>query len=131
MRFDKNPFFWFIVAGLATWRVTNIIQKEEIASPIRKSLGVVEPDGEDPDYWIYPDDFWGRVLHCFFCGSIWIAGAITMLCLIFPPLILPFAISALAIMIKDWLEREPAMYIENWWVGGEETEENDEGDNDA
>lgn len=129
MRFKNNSFFWFIVAGLATWRITNIIQREEIASPIRKQLGVFEPDGEDPDHWIYPDSFVGKILHCFWCGSVWVAAGITILCFVFPPLFLPFAISALAILIKGWLDQEPDLYIENMWA--EIEGENDEGDKDA
>lgn len=128
MRFKSNPMFWLVVAGLATWRITNIIQREEIASPIRKNLGVFEPDGEDPDHWIYPDSFVGKVLHCFWCGSVWVAGAITLLCFMFPPLILPFAISALAILVNNYINQEPDLYIENMWA---EIQENDEGDNDA
>lgn len=129
MLFKDKPFFWFLIAGLATWRITNIIQREEIASPVRRSLGVFEPDGEDPDHWIYPDNFIGKVLHCFWCGSVWVAGAMTVLCLIFPPLILPFAVSALAILVKTWIEREPDLYIENMWAEGEATgEEGDDSD---
>lgn len=131
MKAKDNLFLWLIAGGLATWRITNILQKEEIASPIRKAAGIIEPDGENPDYWIYPEGFIGKVFHCMYCGSVWVGGAVTIIILLFPPLIIPFVLSALAIVIKDWLEREPAMYIENWWVGGEETEENDEGDNDA
>lgn len=126
MRFNEKPLFWFLVAGLAVWRITNIIQKEEIASPVRQSLGVVEPDGEDPDYWIYPDNFVGKLLHCFWCGSVWIAGAVTILCILFPPLILPFALSALAILIKSWIDREPDMLIANMWA--EDTVEEDDSD---
>lgn len=125
MRFKNQPFFWFLVAGLATWRITNIIQREEIASPFRKQLGVFEPDGEDPDHWIYPDSFIGKILHCFWCGSVWAAGAITLVCFLFPPLILPFAISALAILIHNHLTQEPDLYVENMWM---EIEESDEGD---
>lgn len=129
MHFKSNPVFWFLVAGLATWRITNILQREEIASPIRKQLGVFEPDGEDPDHWIYPDNFVGKILHCFWCGSIWIAAAITLACLLFPPLILPFAISAVAILVHHYINQEPDFYVENMYM--ETTGENDEGDNDA
>lgn len=116
MSFKRNPFFWSVVGFLAVWRITNIIQREEIASPIRKAVGIVEPDGEEPDYWIYPDNFIGKLFHCFWCGSIWTAAAVTILLLVFPPLILPFALSAAAIAFKQWLEQDPPTYIENMWV---------------
>lgn len=130
MRSRYFSFLYLIVAGLATWRITNIIQKEEIASPVRKAVGIIEPDGEEPDYWIYPDNFLGKVFHCFWCGSIWIGAGATILLFVFPPLLIPFALSALAIIIKSYIEQEPALYIENMW-SGEEAEENDDGDSDA
>jgi hypothetical protein len=121
MKFKNNPFFWAIIGFLAVWRITNIIQKEEIASPIRKAVGIYEPDGEDPDYWIYPDSFIGKVFHCFWCGSVWVAGIVTGLMFLFPPLILPFALSAAAISFKQWLEQDTPMYIENMWVGDDDS----------
>lgn len=107
LKFNDNPLVWLIAGGLAVWRITNIIQKEEIASPIRKAVGVTEADPEDSNYWIYPDNFIGKVFHCFWCGSVWIGAIITIILIIFPPLILPFALSALAIAFKSWLE-EPS-----------------------
>ena len=110
MRFKNAPFMWLIAGGLAAWRITSIVQKEEIASPIRKAAGITELDGEDPNYWIYPDNFIGKVLHCFWCGSVWAGFGVTVALLLFPPLILPFALSALAILLKDWLDSDE--YIE-------------------
>lgn len=128
MRFSKNPFFWGIAGFLAVWRITNIVQREEIAAPVRKAVGIMEIDNEDPDYWIYPDNFIGKVFHCFWCGSVWVGIAVTLLLILFPPLILPFALSAGAIIIKEYLDREPDVFVENMWIG----EEGNEGDyNDA
>lgn len=104
MHFKDKTFIYLIVAALATWRITNIIQKEEIASPVRKAAGVIEPDGEEPDYWIYPDNFIGKLLHCFWCGSVWVGAGATLLLFIFPPLLIPFALSAIGILIHNWLE---------------------------
>lgn len=104
MHFKTHPALWFIVAGLATWRITNIVQREEIASPLRKKLGVFEPDGEDPDHWIYPDNFIGKVLHCFWCGSVWAGIAISVAVIVFPPLVLPLALSAIAILVREWMQ---------------------------
>lgn len=120
MSFRRNPFFWAIAGFLAVWRITNILQREEIAAPIRHKVGIVEPDGEDPDYWIYPDSFLGKVFYCFWCGSVWIGIFVTVLLLLFPPLVLPFALSAAAIAFKQWLEQDAPMYIENMWVSDDD-----------
>lgn len=120
MQFTKNPIIWVIVGFLAVWRITNIIQQEEIAEPLRRKLGVTESK-DDPDYRIYPDSFIGKLLECFWCGSVWVGGVVTIVLLTFPPLLLPFALSAGAILVKDWLEQETNLTtIENMWVDSEE-----------
>lgn len=127
----KNPFFWMIAGILATWRITSILQREEIASPIRRAVGATtyEPDDGDPDHFIYADNFIGKVFYCFWCGSVWGGIAVTILLLIFPPLILPFALSAGAIAFKHWLEDfEPPTYIENMWVMNDEDTSDEYGD---
>lgn len=122
MRFKSNPLFWFVAGFLAVWRITNIIQREEIAAPVRKAVGIVEPDGEDPEHWIYPDSFLGKLFYCFWCGSVWVATLITILILLFPPLILPFALSAAAIAFKQYIEQESPTYIENMWISDDNAE---------
>lgn len=110
MRFKNNPLFWLIVGGLATWRLTSILHEEEIAAPVRKAIGIVEYSDESPSYWTYPDTFIGKMFQCFWCLSVWVGGAITLLLHIFPRLSLPFALSSLAIGINylmhsnDWIE---------------------------
>lgn len=122
MKFKSHPVLYSIAAILATWRLTNIIHSEEIASPLRKSLGVMEIAEEDPYYWAYPDNFFGRLLYCFQCVSVWSGMLIAVLLFVFPPLIIPLALSAGAIMVKRALE-----YEGNVWV--EETLEEDADDN--
>lgn len=133
MRFKDNIFFWGMAGFLAVWRLTNIIQREEIAAPVRRAVGIIEPDGEDPEHWIFPDSFIGKVFFCFYCGSIWASIFVTLLLLLFPPLILPFALSAAAIAFKQYLEQEPPTYIENMWINDEGSEEEygDVGDGNA
>lgn len=132
MRFKNNPIFWAIAGFLAVWRITNIIQREEIASPVRKAVGIYEADEEDSDYWIYPDNFIGKLFHCFWCGSVWVGAGVTALLLICPPLIIPFALSAAAIAFKEWLDSPTQTYIENYWTTGEDSEEyGDLGGDDA
>jgi hypothetical protein len=130
MQFRKAPLFWSLVGFLAVWRITNIIQKEEIASPIRKAIGITEVN-EDPNYWLYPDNFIGKLFFCFWCGSMWVSAAVTGLMFIFPPLALPFAFSAGAIAFKEWLERPSVTYIENYWTTEGPEEYGDLGEDDA
>lgn len=136
MRFKNNPFFWGIAGFLAVWRITNIVQKEEIAAPVRKAVGIVETNEEDPDYWIYPDNFIGKVFHCFWCGSVWVAGLVTLILILCPPLVLLFALSAAAIAFKTWMEslEHPDTYIENYYEAegeGDSGEFGDLGEDDA
>lgn len=105
MRYKDSPLVWLIAGGLATWRITSIVQREGIFSPARKLVGVTEV-GDDPEYWIYPETFIGRVLSCFWCGSVWAGIGVTIALIVFPPLILPFALSALAIWLKPEMEYE-------------------------
>ena len=125
MRFTDNPVLWLVVAFLAVWRITNIVQKEEIASPVRKLAGVVEPDGEDPDYWIYPDNFLGKLLYCFLCMSVWVGLLSTIVLYFFPPALLPFALSAAAIAFKAWMEKPSIQYNENYYLEEDDLEQHD------
>lgn len=111
MQFRKHPLIYSIAAVLATWRITSIVHGEGIASPLRNKLGVTEVD-EDPAHWFYPDTFIGRALSCFWCLSVWGGVAVTVMVVLFPPLIIPFALSAGAIFIKRSLEYEGNVWIE-------------------
>jgi hypothetical protein len=54
--------FKFLITVLAAWRITHLIQAEDgpwdIIFKIRKSLG---------------NGFWGNLMDCFYCTSIWIS----------------------------------------------------------
>lgn len=55
-------FFHFIIATLAVWRITHLISKEDgpfdLVFKLRKQLG---------------QGFFGSLLDCFYCLSLWIA----------------------------------------------------------
>jgi hypothetical protein len=103
---EKHPIAWMVAGGLAAWRLASIINKERIASPIRKAVGVVEL-GDDPEYWAYPDNFLGELISCEWCLSVWTGGLMTALLYVFPPAVLPFALSAFSIMFKKRIEEDP------------------------
>lgn len=104
MSFEHNPFFWLLVGGLAVWRITSIVQREGIFRWPRKLIGITEND-EGPDSWLYPDNFLGAVFACFWCGSVWVAGLVVVILYVFPPALLPFALSAVAIGLQHLLDR--------------------------
>ncbi|MCI0694178.1 hypothetical protein L0337_19495 [candidate division KSB1 bacterium] len=57
-----NVLFKFLLALLATWRVTHLLAKEDgpgdLIVRIRRRLG---------------QSFWGKLMDCFKCLSLWIA----------------------------------------------------------
>ena len=69
-------FYWLVVIALAVWRITHLLQAEDgpwdVVVRLRRMLG---------------DMFWGRLMDCFYCLSLWIA--------------LPFALG----MGESWKER--------------------------
>jgi hypothetical protein len=69
-------FYWFVVGALGVWRITHLLQAEDgpwdLVARLRPRAG---------------DTFWGKLLDCFYCLSLWIA--------------LPFAFG----LGEDWKER--------------------------
>ena len=59
-----NAGFRFLLAVLATWRVTHLITHEdgpaEVIYRIRRRIGA---------------GFWGQLMDCFLCFSLWVAAA--------------------------------------------------------
>ncbi len=59
---DFDPWLRFALAALATWRITHLLAREDGPGDIlfrwRRSLG---------------DGFFGKLLDCFYCLSVWVA----------------------------------------------------------
>jgi hypothetical protein len=55
-------FYWLVLGILAAWRVTHLLQAEDgpwdVVVRLRKFVG---------------NGFWGKLLDCFYCLSIWIS----------------------------------------------------------
>jgi hypothetical protein len=65
---DLDRWFWLTLAVLATWRITHLLALEDgpsdnIAS-VRRWLG---------------DSFFGRLMDCFYCLSMWVAAPVACL----------------------------------------------------
>jgi hypothetical protein len=99
-KFIDAPVLWFIVALLATWRISSIVHHEKIFSPFRRLIGVKEITEED---WSYPDTFIGSLIECFWCTSVWIGIATAIAMFLAPFLLIPFALSAFAIIINKYV----------------------------
>jgi hypothetical protein len=58
----------FLLALLAVWRITHLLQAEDgpwdVVVRLRRSAG---------------DGFWGKLLDCFYCLSLWIAAPLAFL----------------------------------------------------
>jgi hypothetical protein len=94
-----------IVAILAVWRVTHLLNAEDgpfdLVVELRRRAG---------------DGFWGHLLDCFYCLSLWVALPVALLSgrhwrerlLLWP------ALSAGAILLKRLSDRPPAaIYAED------------------
>jgi hypothetical protein len=61
-------FYWLTLGTLAVWRITYFLQAEDgpwdVVIRVRRLVG---------------EGFWGRLLDCFYCLSVWIAAPIAYL----------------------------------------------------
>lgn len=55
-------FYWLVIGSLAVWRITHFLQAEDgpwdVVVRLRRRLGA---------------GFWGRLMDCFYCLSVWVA----------------------------------------------------------
>ena len=85
-----------IVAGLATWRVSNMLVNEYgpfgIFLSVRKAAGIEHTEAGTPITWPSNNAF-----ACLWCLSIWIAP----LMIRFPRVARVFAVAAVAIIVSE------------------------------
>ena len=98
-------FYWLVLGILCTWRVTHLLQAEDgpwdLVVRLRRRAG---------------NGFWGRLLDCFYCLSLWIAAPLAALIganwaerlLLWP------ALSAGAILLERATSREAAPPAQYW-----------------
>ena len=64
----QNIWLRFVLAALATWRVTHLLASEDgpadVVARVRARLG---------------ENFWGRLMDCFYCLSLWVAAPAALL----------------------------------------------------
>ncbi len=94
-------FYWLIIGILVVWRITHLFYGEdgpgEIFVRLRRAVG---------------EGFWGSLLDCFYCLSVWIA--LPFACWIGETwkqrLLLWLALSAGAILLERVTTREPLQH---------------------
>jgi hypothetical protein len=59
----KNTFYNFLLGILSVWRITHLLQAEDGAWDVVVHLRRTAGEG-----------FWGQLLDCFYCLSVWIAA---------------------------------------------------------
>lgn len=101
-------FYWLIVGTLVVWRLTHLLQAEDgpwdVVVRLRQAVG---------------NGFWGRLLDCFHCLSVWIAAPVSC-CLAYAwkeRFFLWLAFSGGAILLEQLTQRAasspPALYYED------------------
>lgn len=89
-----------IVAGLATWRVSNMLINEY--GPFGAFVAVREATGIEHDSIGTPNVVpANNLLSCVWCLSVWVAPVM----ILFPKLARVFAVSALAILAEKAVDR--------------------------
>jgi hypothetical protein len=61
-------FYWLALGILAVWRVTHLLSREDgpwdLSARLRRHAG---------------QGFWGRLLDCFYCMSLWVSAPFALL----------------------------------------------------
>lgn len=98
MTTDGGAWLQFVVAALATWRVTHLVVSEDgpwnAITRLRRLAG---------------NGFWGGLMDCYYCASVWIAASAAAL--IASPrwtdrLLYWLALSGAACLLEKWKGRE-------------------------
>lgn len=91
---------WWVVAALACWRITSILYRETIFQSLRQRIGI------DSDHIVderYADRFITQLFECYWCLSVWVGVLCLLALFVWPYILLPFAFSAVAIIIDGKL----------------------------
>lgn len=104
----------FLLYGFATWRIASLLVNEAgfggLFQHLREFAGI-EHD-EQGNKTIIPDGFLPGLLSCVWCASVWIGAGWTALDWILPgvapKLAMPFAFSAVAVLIELWVKGRTA-----------------------
>lgn len=99
----------FVILALAVWRVSSLLTYERgpgrVFEHVRARVGIKHSDAGHPNVW--PSTFWGELLTCVWCASVWVALGFALLYAFSGStalgLALPFALSGAAIGLSKWM----------------------------
>jgi Protein of unknown function (DUF1360) len=92
-------FYWLVLGGLATWRLTHLLCLEDgpwdLVVRLRRAVG---------------NGFWGKLLDCFHCLSLWVAAPLAFFigAIWLERIFLWLALSAFAILLEQATASKPA-----------------------
>jgi hypothetical protein len=96
-----------LIAALATWRLSSLLVNQREAGPanllhrIRDWAGAYELGDDDE-----PITSLGRLFVCVWCMSVWVGAVLAVIAITpFWALLIPFALSAVAILIQSAVNR--------------------------
>ena len=97
-----------VVGILATYRLTSLLQREvgpfELFVKIRGLFGIVHDSLGFPHG--YPDTVFGKLFECFWCLSVWVGFAVSvMVWLDWMWILLPLAFSGASILCVEAVEK--------------------------
>lgn len=100
-----------LVLGAATWRISSLIVNErgplDVFIKVREAIGITHDEDGIPT--VYPDGFFGGLLSCVWCFSVWVGIGWTLFYLLDPSvacwLALPFCLSGMAIVMEGCINR--------------------------
>lgn len=102
---------YFLILGLATWRISSLLVHEagpgDVFVKLREGVGFTH-DANNHKV-IIPDGFWGGVLSCVWCCSLWVGVGWVIFYAILPGLAvwtaLVFALSTVAVLVECVTEK--------------------------
>jgi len=98
-----------VVGGLFTFRLSSLISKENgpfhVFKGFRGFVGITHDDNGEPV--AYPETFFGELVYCMRCNSVWIGAAWCVIYIISRETALciglPFALSAVSMAVDRWI----------------------------
>ncbi len=97
----------YLILGLATWRIANLLVNEDGPWDILLKLRYAAGTRYDQQSQPYPTNVFSGLLICVWCLSPWVGGIFTLGYLFNPTVTiwisLPFALSAMAVAVDRWI----------------------------
>lgn len=108
----KFDMFQLLIFGLATWRISSLLVNEsgpgDIFVKLREDLGFTHDD--EKHKLMIPEGFWGDLLSCVWCCSLFVAAGWVGFYILLPGLAtwiaLVFALSTMAVLVQCVTEKK-------------------------